>query len=237
MQIAEELYKSGKKVHLSIGTTGRIPRRYRGKDLVYWWEKLGMFQKPVETLESPNERFGSNPHVSGVDGGHDLNIHQFYKDGVSLHGHLKGASSDGTTIMFKDDLHELIKKNDEFENNILKLVDQYIEENEIKVEKENRSQLTNAYEQKILSEVKLDKENITNIIWGTGYSRDYSFIRLKEPTVDEMGYPIQEKGVTPHKGLYFIGMPWISNPGSGLVYGVGNDAKYIVDHLINNATK
>jgi putative flavoprotein involved in K+ transport len=233
MQIAEELYKLGKKVHLSVGTTGRIPRRYRGNDLVYWWEKIGMMTKPVESLESPKDRFGSNPHVSGVNGGHDLSIHKFYKDGVSLYGHLEDVSSDGKLIRFKNDLPELIKKNDEFENNILTIIDKYINENGIKTEDGYRNQLTSAYEQKIIRELNLDQEKITNIVWGTGYNRDYSFINLKGPVVDEMGFPIQKKGVSPHRGLYYIGMPWISNPGSGLLYGVGDDAKYIADHLKN----
>jgi putative flavoprotein involved in K+ transport len=231
MQIAEELYKSGKKVHLSVGTTGRLPRRYRGKDTVYWLETIGFFKKPVETLESPKERFGSNPHVSGVDGGHDLNIHQFYNDGVTLYGHLEDITSNGSVINFKDDLHDLIKKNDEFEKEFLRLIDQNIKENGIKAEEGHINQLNTAYDQEIITEINLEKEKIKNIIWGTGYRRDYSLIEINEPIVDEMGYPIQKKGVTPHKGLYFIGMPWISNPGSGLLYGVGDDAKYIVDHL------
>ncbi|MHA2338347.1 MAG: flavin-containing monooxygenase [Candidatus Hodarchaeales archaeon] len=231
MQIAEELYKLGKRVHLSVGTTGRLPRGYRGKDIVYWLEKVGFFKKPVKTLESPKDRFGSNPHVSGVNGGHDLNIHQFYKDGVSLYGHLEDVSSDGSVINFKDDLHELINKNDESEKEFLTIIDKYIEENGIKAEDGYRNQLTGAYEQEILRELNLSDENITNIVWGTGYNRDYSFINQKSPVVDEMGFPIQESGVSPHQGLYFIGMPWISNPGSGLLYGVGDDARYIVNHL------
>lgn len=231
MQIAEELHNSGKKVHLSVGSTGRIPRRYRGKDIIYWWKIIGMLTKPVETLDSLKDKFGSNPHLSGVNGGHDLNLHQFYKDGISLYGHLKDISPDGKFIKFKEDLHQLIKKNDDFENNILSLIDENIEKNDIHTEKGIINQLTSAYDQEIISEVNLEKENITNIIWGSGYTRDYSFIEISDPVVDEMGFPIQTKGISPHQGLYFIGMPWISNPGSGLLYGVGDDAKHIINHL------
>jgi putative flavoprotein involved in K+ transport len=232
MQIAEELYKSGKKVHLSVGSTGRIPRRYRGKDTVYWWERLGMFTKPVESLESPKDRFGSNPHVSGAKGGHDLNIHQFYRDGVSLYGHLDSISSDGKIIYFKDDLRDLITKIDEFEKEVLIIIDDYIEKNSIKAEEDKKPRLTDAYNQKIIRNLDIEAENITNIIWGTGYERDYSLIEGIDPIVDEMGFPVQKKGVSPHRGLYFVGMPWISNAGSGLFYGVGSDAKNIVDNII-----
>ncbi len=80
MQVAEEIYLSGRKVHLSVGSTGRIPRRYRGKDILHWWIKIGMYDKHVSTLEDPKERLGSNPHVSGIGGGRDLSLHQFYRD-------------------------------------------------------------------------------------------------------------------------------------------------------------
>ena len=195
---------------------------------------VGLFKKPVETLDSPKDRLASNPHVSGANGGHDLNIHQFFNNGVTLYGHLKNISLDGKIIYFKDDLNNLIKQNDEYENNLLDDIDNFIEKNAIVAEKGNRNQLTTAYNQEKLRELNLEKENITNIIWGTGYTRDYSFIQADEPLVDEMGFPIQKNGVSPHKGLYFLGMPWISNPGSGLLYGVGNDAANIADFILQN---
>src|SRR6516164_3009882 len=47
-QIAQELYQSGKKVYLSIGSAGRVPRRYRGKDINDWFTRIGMFDTKVE---------------------------------------------------------------------------------------------------------------------------------------------------------------------------------------------
>jgi putative flavoprotein involved in K+ transport len=231
MQVAEEIYLSNRKVHLSVGSTGRIPRVYRGKDILHWWIKIGMYDKHVSTLENPKERFGSNPHASGVDGGRDLSLHQFYKDGVSLYGHIVDVSEDGKILEFADDVHSRIKFSDDVENKVLGLVDDSIENGTVK-EPAWRNQMKDAYEQEVITKLNLNEHNIKNIVWATGYNRDYSFIDVEGDVVDDMGFPIQKDGVSPHAGLYFIGMPWIRSPGSGVMYGVGTDAELMVNHLI-----
>lgn len=232
MQIAEEVYKSGKKVHMAVGTSGRVPRRYRGNDSVFWWDKIGNYTKDVNTLKSPKDRFGSNPSLTGIDGGHDLTFHQFYVDGVSLYGHMVNISQDGGTAHFADDLQKLIKHVDDFENNILNMVDDAIEKLDLEVTAPPTRNLDRqAFEQEIILELDLVKTNIRNVIWGTGYNRDYSFIKAEHPSVDDMGFPLQKKGVSPNIGLFFVGMPWITSPGSGLLYGVGKDAEYIVSYI------
>jgi putative flavoprotein involved in K+ transport len=71
----------------------------------------------------------------------------------------------------------------------------------------------------------LKSAGITNVIWSTSYRFDFSFVDL--PIVDGDGYPIQKRGVTNYPGLYFVGLPWLHNAKSGLIYGVGGDAAYI----------
>ena len=235
MQIAEEIYKSGRKVHLAIGSTGRMPRRYRGRDIIYWWNESGNFTKKVELLKSPKERFGSNPQCTGIDGGHDLTFHQFFIDGVLLYGHLTDISPDGTTAIFADNLHKLIKYVDDFEDNMLTIIDKSIIDLELEVsEPPSRNMLTNAYDQELILTLNFDQANITNIIWATGYTRDFSYIEAELPVIDDTGFPLQHRGVNENKGLFFHGMPWISNSSSGLVYGVGKDAEYLVDYIVNH---
>ncbi len=90
-QIAEELYQRGRTVSHSIGSTGRAPRRYRGKDVVDWLlNSIGFFDLPPENFPAPIEHFAP-PHVSGSQGGHTLNLHQFARDGVRLFGHFRAA--------------------------------------------------------------------------------------------------------------------------------------------------
>src|SRR6202041_4129362 len=84
-------YQAGRKVYLSIGRAGRVPRRYRGKDISDWFTRMGMFDAQVQTLKSPAEKFHPHPQISGKNGGESLNLHQFSRDGVILLGHVRNA--------------------------------------------------------------------------------------------------------------------------------------------------
>ena len=72
-QIAEELYQSGRKVYLSVGSAGRLPRRYRGKDITRWLDELGFADRTVDQLPSPKLKFAGSAHGTGKDGGHTIN--------------------------------------------------------------------------------------------------------------------------------------------------------------------
>jgi putative flavoprotein involved in K+ transport len=179
-----------------------------------------------------------NPQISGKNGGHSVNLHEFFKQGVCLLGHIEGADQQNH-LKISDDLYERLHKNDEFEENILKLIDEYIQKNSLDIPIEEIIPLNYGFNQKIITDLDLEKENINTIIWTTGFSRDYSFIKISEPIVDKMGYPIQKRGISPIDGLYFIGMPWIYTNSSGFVLGVGRDAEYLVNEIIikNNPKK
>jgi putative flavoprotein involved in K+ transport len=71
------------------------------------------------------------------------------------------------------------------------------------------------------------------VIWATGYSFDFSMVRLL--VFDADGYPIQHRGVTSYPGLYFVGLPWLHNAKSGLLFGVPEDAAHVASHIIRFA--
>lgn len=73
---------------------------------------------------------------------------------------------------------------------------------------------------------------VTNIIWSTGFKADYSWIDAPS-ILGHNGLPIHQRGVTSKKGLFFLGMPWQYRRGSAILQGVGADARYISNKLIN----
>ena len=229
MQIAEELYKSAKKVFLAIGNTPRVPRSYRGKDVTYWMIKLNMYDKTVDKLDDLSERLGSNPHVSGANGGHTLNLHKYFKDGVILLAKIN--RSNDFKIYFDNNLHQLLTKADSLEKKIVPAIDKVIEENNLDAPKEKLEVLDDGFNQEIIEELDLKESNINTIIWATGYNRDYSIIKTDKKIIDEMGFPIQKRGVTEEYGLFFIGTVWLYKPKSSLLYGVGEDAEYLVEQI------
>jgi putative flavoprotein involved in K+ transport len=226
-QIAEELYQSGRKVFLSIGSTGRVPRRYRGKDINDWFTRLGKFDTKVEELKTTQAKFDAHPQISGKNGGESLNLHQFARDGVVLLGHARGVHQG--RLIIASDLKETLARVDGFEISALKMVDEYIERTGLSAPPETVPQLRDGYSQEVITDLDLKASGISTVIWATGYRFDFSLVKL--PVVDADGYPIQNRGVSRYAGLYFLGMPWLHSRKSGILFGVGDDAAYLAAHI------
>src|SRR5215471_13666051 len=222
-QIAEELYRGGRKVYLSVGRAGRVPRRYRGKDANWWHDRMGDSETTVDQLPSPSAKFASKPIISGTNGGHTLNLHQFVRDGVTLLGRIQGVQGD--TILLAQDLRENLARADKFEADFVKKIDEYIANNGIEAPEEQLPLTRDAYDVKQISELSVKDGIIKTVIWATGYGFDFGLVRL--PILDSDGYPRQRRGITTYPGLYFVGLPWLHNAKSGLLFGASQDAAHI----------
>lgn len=232
-QIAEELYQSGREVFFAVGSSGRVPRRYRGLDSTRWMEKLGYYQRTVKDLSSPKAKFASSAHASGKNGGHSINLHQFAREGVTLLGHVKDGEND--ILFLKKDLKESLAKADQFEQKFVNEIDDYIKSNQLDYPDEDLPKLTDGYAAEEIGELNLVEAGIRSIIWATGYKFNFDWIKL--PAFDEDGYPIQTRGVTDYAGLYFIGLPFLHNGISGVIAGVGEDAAHIASVIEKTGQK
>jgi putative flavoprotein involved in K+ transport len=220
-QIAEELYKSGRKVYLCVGSAGRGPRRYRGMDIYRWLTKLP--EKTVDEIPNPGARYAGSIHVSGANGGQSLNLHQFSRDGVILLGRLQGVNGD--VLSLKSDLKENLARIDNVERELTESVDEFIKKAGIVAPEQELPELQDGFQVEELSMLDVNLAGITTIIWATGYSFDFNLVKL--PIFDDDGYPVQRRGVTEYPGVYFVGLPWLYKQKSGLLLGVGEDAEYI----------
>ena len=226
-QIAEELYAGGRRVYLSAGNTGRVPRRYRGKDGIYWMVKTGFLDRTLDQMPPPQNRFMSPPQISGTHGGHSINLHQFARDGVVLLGHLQDAREG--KVFLAPDLKESLARADKFEAEVVRMVDGFIERSGMDAPKDEVPQLRDGYEQEELGEVDLKAAGITSVIWANGYRFDFSLVRL--PLFDGVGYPLHTRGVTEHPGLYFMGLQFLHKLKSPTLLGIGEDAAYVASHI------
>jgi putative flavoprotein involved in K+ transport len=127
------------------------------------------------------------------------------------------------------DLHANLAAADRHEADFTRAIDAYVEATGMAAPPENLPVFTDGFARPQLTRLDLRAAGITNVIWATGYAFDFSMIRL--PILDEDGYPIQTRGVTAYPGLFFVGLPWLHDGKSGLIYGVGNDAAYIADQI------
>jgi len=226
-QITEELYQAGRKVYLATGGSPRVPRRYRGQDIFDWLYQAGFFNRPIEMFTNLSNRTFVAPQVTGKNGGHTLSLHTFYRDGVTLLGHARDYV-DGHLIL-ADDLMENIGKTDQGEKFLLKLIDEYIQKSGLDVPEEEIPVSSDAYLAEGISSLDLQQADINTIIWACGFKYDGSIVKL--PILDDYGYPLSTRGVSPYTGLYFMGIPFQTALKSGFIFGVSEDAQYIAEHI------
>ncbi len=226
-QIAEELCHRGRDVYLSIGATGRMPRRYRGKDAFDWiLNGIKLFDIPRDRFPVPAEHF-TPPHVSGAKGGHTLNLHQFAREGMHLLGHLRGI--DGAIARFEPDLHRCLVASDAFETQVTKMIDRCILDHGFEAPLEALPHLDDGFAQPVVEQIDLAAEGIGTVIWATGYRRDFGMVKF--PVLGGNGWPIQKLGTTAVPGLYFVGMPWMPGIKPVTLAGVGEHAAYIAGQI------
>ncbi len=228
-QIAEDLHLEGRQVHLCVGSAPRSPRRYRGKDVVDWLDAMGHYNMPIDEHPLPNSevRSKTNHYVTGRGGGREIDLRHFAKAGMQLHGRLTEVLSDGgkTELRFRNDLRQNLDGADEAAERIKASIDEYIAQQGIEAPTESPYEPAWQPSEALSLSLDLEAAGITMVIWSIGYELDFSWVEV--PVFDGKGYPSHERGVTPVRGLYFLGLPWLYTWGSGRFSGVARDAEYL----------
>ena len=229
-QIVEELFESGRKVYLCVGRARRVPRRYRGKDSVFWGVTMGLVDQTADQLPDPSARFAAQGQSTGKNGGHTLSLHHFARSGVTLLGRLIDVHGD--SIVLASDLRENLafadKASDDFKIN----VDAFVGRTGMDVPANQPDPIDEARSdagENAPTTLDLRAAGITSVVWANGYRFDYSWVHL--PVIDSFGYPIQRRGVTKFPGLYFLGMDWLYSRKSGILLGVGEDAAHVAAEI------
>lgn len=226
-QIAEELRKAGKTVYLSVGEHYRPPRSYRGRDYCWWLGALGLWDEVKIKPKKQHVAFA----VSGYEGGKTVDFRRLAHMGVTLVG-LTRSYQDGV-IAFEEGLARNVADGDQAYFDVLREADAYIEQNGLPFAPEPE-----AWEllpdpdclKEPIMRLDLAQAGITTILWATGFSFDYSWLKVN--AFDEKGAPFHKRGISAESGIYFLGLPNLVNRASSFIYGVWHDAKYIADHIV-----
>ena len=230
-QVAEDLLAAGLRVFLCASRVGRIPRVYRGRDILAWWSDMGFLDVRVEELEDPSVQFAAQPQVSGTNGGHTVSLQSLASDGVTLLG--RAVDVRGSRIKLGDDLLDCVAFADEKSNSFKAAIDEWIEREGIESEPPSSDPgeppLPDLGGSDHLDELELHDAGVGCVIWCIGFDADWRWVKVD--VFDEHGRPRHQGGVTEAPGLYFIGHPWLSKRSSGILHGVTEDSARIVDHI------
>lgn len=226
VQIADELLRAGRRVYLSAGPHDRPPRRYRGRDFVWWLGVLGKWEAetPVQGAEHVTIA------VSGARGGHTVDLRDFERRGMTLVGQTQGFDDD--IARFSTDLAANIARGDASYLALLDEADAYVRRMSLDLPEEPEARRVGALPRCAtdpLRELDLAAAGVGSIIWATGFKSDYSWLEVDAFHAD--GKPNHRRGVSSEPGIYFLGLPWLSSRGSSFIWGVWRDAKYLAGHI------
>jgi putative flavoprotein involved in K+ transport len=225
VQIADELLDAGRRTYISIGAHGRPPRSYRGRDFCWWLGVLNKWDAEVQP-----GYVHTTIAVSGAKGGRTIDYRRLAAAGMTLLGTTQ--SHHNGRLTFASDLATNLAKGDADHFALLDEADAYIAANGLDLPEEPsaRQMVDDApcICDPILS-LDLAQAGITSIIWSTGFTVDFSWLKLQ--AVDDDGRPVHRRGVSAEPGVYFLGLPWQTRRGSSFIWGVWHDAGYVADHI------
>ena len=229
VQLAEEIAKSGRRVILSVGEHVRLPRTYRGRDVLWWMEAADVWNERYDEIDDiERARSLPSPQLVGTPERATLNLNVLSDLGVEIVGRF-AAVRDGKAL-FSGGLRNQFALADLKMNRLLDTFDEWaLSANGIDVAPPERFEPTLPPNAPRLS-LDLTSGEIESIVWATGFRPDYSWLHV--PVLDRKARLRHEGGVvTDAPGLYAIGLPVLRRRKSTFIHGAEDDARDIVDHL------
>ncbi len=229
VQLAAEIHASGRPVTLSVGEHVRMPRTYRGRDVLWWMDQSGVWNQRYDEIDDlTRARRLPSPQLVGTSERTTLDLNALGATGVELVGRLS-AMRDGRAL-FSGGLRNMFALADLKMERLLDTFDNWASTNaqSADVSEPERFEPTRAPESS-RSQIDLRNGPIRSIVWATGFRPDYGWLRV--PALDEKGYLQHDGGVVSSPGLYALGLPVLRRRKSTFIHGAEDDAREVIDHL------
>jgi putative flavoprotein involved in K+ transport len=229
VQLADEVQRSGRQVTLSTGEHVRLPRTYRGRDVLWWMDAAGIWNQRYDEIDDlARARRLPSPQLVGTPERTTLDLNALGAAGVEIVGRL-AAVRDGRAL-FSGGLRNQFALADLKMDRLLDTFDDWASSgrHDADVGPRERFEPTRAHASSRL-DLDLGSGEIRSIIWATGFRPDYSWLDV--PVVDRKGHLRHDGGVVDAPGLYAIGLPVLRRRKSSFIYGAEDDARDLSDHI------
>ena len=232
VQIADELTRSGRDVTLAVGEHVRLPRTYRGRDIHWWMEAIGLAdERWNEINDLTRARRVPSPQLAGTADRRSCDLNTLRAAGVTVVGRVVGVSNG--RLQCSGSLANLTANADLKQNRLLDRIDAYAAEAGLDDAAPERPAPTTLG----TPATDVDLAGVGTIVWATGYRPTYHW--LDSAVLDRRGQIIHDGGVTPVPGLYVVGLPLLRRRKSSFLDGIGADAvdvtAHVREHLGRNA--
>jgi len=230
IQLAEEIHRSGRPVTLAVGEHVRMPRTYRGRDVQWWMDGVGLLDERYDQVEDlVRARKVPSPQLVGTPERVTLDLNALSALGVRLVGRFAGV--DGGTAQFSGSLRNVCALADLKLGRLLGRFDEWAAEAGLDGElpEPHRFDPTEVEVSPALT-IDLASNNVKTIVWATGFKPDYSWLDV--PVLDRKGQVRHEGGVVADApGMYLMGLNFLRRRKSSFIHGAGDDARDLSDHL------
>jgi len=229
VQLAAEIHRSGRPVTLSVGEHVRLPRIYRGRDVLWWMDHAGLWDQRYDQLEDiTRARRLPSPQLVGTPDRATLDLNALSALGVELVGRLS-AVRDGRAL-FSGGLRHLFSLADLKLERLLDTFDEWA----VTAGSDHRVDAPERFEPTRVpasppTQMDLRSGRIRSIVWATGFRPDYHWLDV--PVLDEKGQLRHDGGVVAAPGIYALGLPVLRRRKSTFIHGVEDDARELVGHL------
>lgn len=232
LQIARELARAGRKVTLAVGSHGRLPRTYRGADILQWMHLARVFDEPFTKVDDL-ERVRRTPSLPliGTPERADLNLDLLQARGVEPVGRMMDIR-DGKAL-FSGSLFNAVFSADLKMNRLLDRVDTWVSEHgfdDLVAPPQRFAPITVPSDPRL----SIDLSEFDTVIWATGFNPDHRFVRM--PTFDRKGR-IHHHGGVVEPGMYVMGLPYLRTSRSVHIDGATRDAKALARHITNQLSQ
>jgi putative flavoprotein involved in K+ transport len=230
VQLAAELRRSGRPVTLSVGEHVRLPRMYRGRDVLWWMDASGVWGQRYDEIEDlTRARRLPSPQLAGTPERSTLDLNTLSALGVELVGRW-AAVRDGRAL-FSGGLRNVFSLADLKLGRLLDTFDEWALQSGAEADPPERFAPTRVPESARL-QLDLASGEIRSVVWATGFRPDYAWLDV--PVLDAKGSLRHEGGVVDSPGLYALGLPVLRRRKSTFICGIEDDARAVIDHLHQN---
>lgn len=231
IQIAAELHRSGRPVTLAVGEHVRMPRTYRGRDILWWMDAAGLLDERYDQIPDldrarnlPSMQLVGSPDRTTVD------LNSLSRLGVRLAGRLAGIR-DGIA-QFSGSLPNMCALADLKLGRLLDTIDALAPEVDVGSDDPRQPVIPTAVPTAAPLTIDLRFGEIRTILWATGFRPDLSWLDV--PVIDRKGHVRHDGGVTASPGLYLMGMPFLRRRKSSFIDGAAADAADLSGHLAHH---
>lgn len=228
VQLADEIRRSGRSVTIAIGEHVRMPRTYRGHDVFWWMDRVGILDETHDEVDDlVRARHLPSPQLIGTPEHRSIDLNALTDRGAEIVGRLTRIISG--VAQFSGSLANVAMLADLKMNRLLQTFDDWAEATGISdIGPPERFDATRLPGSARL-EINLAADDIGTIVWATGYRPDYSWLDV--PVLDRKGRIRHVGGVTDAPGLYVTGLNVLRRRRSSFINGAEQDSLELSEHL------